>query len=411
MTFPLHRVFSPALIAALALHAAIAFAVNQPSSRPTVSLDPVSFGSGDRVTFKTYPGDSVSRDSRPFKPQYSYQTDNQLYSVFFDPESFTFDPKCGCFTFELVVRTTAESGPAWVVSVRGDPVGRFADVLEDVDVRIQTSPSEVSHGKVKIPIHSADYDEAIEVVKDPDQPLLVVRLSDTHKPGITLHNRLHNFAIHVSDVQLQPRCDQCWTVSPTSGIDVPANSQVTLPLNIQPRLIAALFATAFILKRDSPHDTIDAAFTYSADQGGIPRQLPFQIKVRFNPSFWELTLAVLAGALIGTLLRWWWDPAYSRITKKLVAQSIVLAAVAEFVAVIAASFDSKFVLLGFDMDPRQFVPAFILATMVAGGPVIAKWLGKLATGNTSAPAGDDAGPRRPAKPGGGGAVVPAGGGK
>jgi len=179
MAFCVLRMLYLALIGVLVLHPAIAFGLNSTASPtpPAVSLDPITFTTADRITFKTFPGDTINRDSRPFKPEHSYQTDDQKYAVFFDPDSLVFDIKNNCFTFDLVVRTTAASGPAWVVSVRGDPVGRFPDALEDVDVKIQPSPLEkASSGKVKIPVHSPEYDEAIEVVKDSDQPFMVVPL-------------------------------------------------------------------------------------------------------------------------------------------------------------------------------------------------------------------------------------------
>jgi hypothetical protein len=36
--------------------------------------------------------------------------------------------------------------------------------------------------------------------------------------------------------------------------------------------------------------------------------------------------------------------------------------------------NSKLVLFGLDIDPRQLFPAFILAMLVSGGPAVVSWV-------------------------------------
>jgi hypothetical protein len=347
-------------------------------SRPSLSLDQITLGSSEHVKFVPHDGDTVARDSRPFKVEFTTATADGHYEILMDPDSMVYNPKCDCFTFDLVVRTANAVDPAWTYAVSAFPVGRFADTRAPITVKLQNGSNPPATAEVEIPLHSSEYADAVQVIEAADQPFLPVSLATAQAPTVHLKNQLAKFAIHITGLQLYPQCDQCWSTAATfTSIDIPAQGDILLSLNRKPLDIPALLNTAFILKRTSPHDVVLMKVFYNVDEGGVSKEKDLNLPIRFTPSIWQLLLAILSGALFGTVLRWRLDPAHSRISMNLVLQSILFAGVAELVAVVLASYDSRLVLLGVDMDPRQFIPAIVLAGLVAGGPVVAKWLASI----------------------------------
>jgi hypothetical protein len=134
-----------------------------------------------------------------------------------------------------------------------------------------------------------------------------------------------------------------------------------------------MLSTALILKRDKPQDHLLVTVSYNVDQGGITKQHEFDLPVRFTPSIWQLALAVVAGALVGALLKRLLDEQITQLSWRFLGKAIVLALVAEGLAAVAASYESKLIILSFDMDPRQVIPAALLAFAVTGGPPVTKW--------------------------------------
>jgi len=366
---------------------------------PAVSLDPIPLGSAEGVTFRPGQGDPVSRDSIAFQSAYTYLSRDGAYSLYLDPTSVAPLPIVNSFSFQMTLRANDPSAPACTFTVGEDPVGKFADFLAEVTVKIAGSPSAPSIATVRVPVHSAGYEDALELLADPNSRFVIVHLSDSSPPGILVKNQLSSFPIHVTGLTAGPGCLRCWMPAntPFTPVTIAPGSEARVPLNVQPRTLGAVFATAFILGKDTPHDRLLVDLTYNVDAGGAVKQKQMTVPIRFNPSFWELILAVLMGALIGMVLRLWLDPAHNQLIVKLALQSLGMAAIAEFISAVAASFDSRVVILGFDMDPRQFIPALIISTLAAGGPIVAKYLGKLASGGVS-----DAAPAPPMVPAGGG---------
>lgn len=57
---------------------------------------------------------------------------------------------------------------------------------------------------------------------------------------------------------------------------------------------------------------------------------------------------------------------------------IVFGLIAEFVGILLTAYgNSKLVLFGLDIDPRQLFPAFILAMLVSGGSAVVSWVKEL----------------------------------
>jgi hypothetical protein len=262
--------------------------------------------------------------------------------------------------------------------VRADFEGAFPDTLAHALVKIGSHPHE-STVTVSIPVHCETYDGAVGLA-DPSlskDALKEVKLSDPTGPVITIANSLSSLAVHVTGVTASSTmCKACWKDQINKPIDVviPPQQSAQVQLGLPPRSLSAMFNSAFVLKRESPHDILQVNLSYNADQGGSTKTKPLLVRVRFTPMIWQLVLAVLVGPISGIILRRILDPQIERLTVRWVCSMFALALAAEFFSVVAAAFDSKLVLFSFDLDPRQFVPTVLLSLVVTGGQPVLRWL-------------------------------------
>lgn len=344
---------------------------------PRLTLDPVNInGNAGQVTFTVFPPTSLS-SSATIQNQYSYETLDHKYLVVVDPGTIAVDSKFGIgdLSFETRIKRLAD-GNWYSYNVRASPTGNFADLMKDVNFTVADG-SHASTVLIKLPLHSNAYGEALQWIKD-DSPIMQMKVSDIQGPTIALHNSLENLSIHVTKLVIRRNCYQCWQESQAQPIDltIPPSGKVFIPLNIRPKPLSALLSTASTLKRDAAQDRLSLLVDYSVDYGGVPKQKQFDLPVRFSPSFWHLTIVIIAGALLGIVLRSIleklpWRPLLKTIGH--MAMTIFLTCIAIGLLVAVASYDSKLVILGLDLDPRQMIPAFIVAGLIAGGSTVRKW--------------------------------------
>jgi hypothetical protein len=344
---------------------------------PLLTIEPVPLGGSAHANFSPFPG--IAADSPTTGLQFKYETQDHEYAVVVDPGKIESVPRFAAFTFLVLVSRQGVPNPQWYqYEVRADLDGKFPDTLANVPFKISAHSKE-SIVYAKLPIHCESFEDAIGLA-DPslsDRSLMEVKLSDPAGPSITVNNSLATLAVRVTEVEVRPlECAGCWKgqLKKPTDVVIPPSSTAQIPLNLPPNSLSAMFKSAFVLKRDSPQDTLLTLVTYSVDPGGSAKTKPIQIRIRFNPSLWQLILAVLIGAAVGIILRRILDSSTKKLTPRWVLTSIALAGAAEFFAVVAASYDSKLILLNFDLDPRQFVPTVFLAVVVTGGQPVVKWL-------------------------------------
>jgi hypothetical protein len=341
---------------------------------PSLILETATIGNTGQVSFKTFLSATAHPSSAAAQEQYSYETEDRKYVAVVDPDTILSVPRYNAFAFEVSIRRMSQANAIWYVyNVRAEPVGKFADVLASVSFTIRDGRQE-SVGTVKLPLHSSFYEG--DLLRKQESPaILEIKVSDGKRPTMTFQNKLENLSIHVTNVEVRPACDRCWDDAKPEKVDInirPAASAV-VPLNIKLNPLSAMMSTAFVLRKESPQDLLSVTVTYNVDQGGMPKEKQFDVPVRFSPSIWQLVVAVIIGGIVGTLLKRVLDREVTKITWGLAGRIILLAAAAEFFAAVAASFDSKLILLSFDMDPRQVIPAVLLAIVVTGGPTVTKW--------------------------------------
>jgi hypothetical protein len=381
---------------------------------PPVTINPLPLRDSAQVSFTVFQG--TPADSAGTGRLFKYETRDHRYAIIVDPNKIGLVPRYDAFYFEVLVSVQGAPIPSWYrYDVRADLSGKFPDTIADVPIKIGAYPDE-SLVNVKLPIHCESYDDSLGLA-DPslsDRSLLRVELSNPTGPSITVRNTLTTLAIHVTKVEAHPvNCPGCWKDQINKPLDVliPASSTAQISLNLPPRSFSAMFKSAFILKEELPHDAVEAQLTYNVDQGGSTKIKPIQVRIRFSPTLWQLTLSVLIGAVVGIILKilvatrkkkdqfTQEDPRIKkgkvrwkeviRLWVKTLVIGIFFAAVAEFIAVSIASLDSKLILFNRDLDPRQCVPAVLLAMVVTGGRPVIQWIQTLIRILGGAANGDD----------------------
>lgn len=380
--------------AALAIVASCLISAQTPQA-PKLSIGAASFnGNAGKVTFRAIYSDQ-SPPSAEAQQKYWHETLDGKYVVVLDPAKITplSDTDFGDFTFRASVKREADK--TWYsYDVVASPSGTFADIQKDVNFTVgQEGRATVN---IKLPLHSANYENALQWVKD-DPPTAEIGVSASQGPVITLQNSLDGLGIHVTRVAVaKENCPQCWQESQQQTVTAVAPGEKIYPaLNIRPKSLSALWSTAST-KPGATQDMLSVVVDYSVDEGGGMKHLQITLPVRFSPSVWHLALMVVAGAMLGIVLaavvpkikhrakgakatdlapaaqsedlqKSMWAKVWHGLT------TVFLTGVAVGLLVFLASRDSKLVILGLDMDPRQMVPAFIVAALIAGGSRVKTW--------------------------------------
>lgn len=363
---------------------------------PQLAVDTKNIGTTVHISFRA--SDPTVASNPVIQAQYSYETGNHKYSAFLDPAGIRAVPASplGEYTFTVLIKPKGDSN--WYsYDVIATPFGDFADFVDDVQGTVGQG-ADADTLTIRLPLHSAQYkDDLVWRNDDPNDQsrTLQVKVSDSQGPTIPLHNNLKNLTIHITKVEVKRTCTQCWQDTQPGVVDIPSADGQPVPLNIRPKALSALVSTASKIKRDAAHDSLTVTVYYNVDQGGPAKHTQFDVTVRFSPSFWQLSMVVIAGSLLGLSLRGVLEKL--RPIKKGAATNqqtasgwkslgkttahagttLFLTSVGVALLIVVAFSDSKLVILGLDLDPRQMVPAFIIAGYIAGGSPVRKWAGDI----------------------------------
>ncbi len=339
-------------------------------------MDSVNVRQEGVVSFSTLALGPETRTSFP-APQFLFgQTDDQAFRLCIDLASIQ-QLRFNAFTFTAyLVNDKSADKAANRFQVTGNPAGTFRDSPTRVAFHVKTGPN-LLQGSILMPVYNASTGDLIVVEKQTEPAY--VSVSGSTPLQVHLGNIADTLPLAVTDVTFSEECPRCWNqvsaaVSEKDPIAIEPGANSTLPLNLSPNTIPALLQGALAIKTDVPHDTIALNVTYHTVPGGTDRRQTILAKVRFGPGLFGLALALCGGIALGLTARYLLTGKVGKDDERAVhaiLAALVLGIIAEFVGILLTAYgNSKLVLFGLDIDPRQLFPAFVLAILVSGGGVV-----------------------------------------
>ena len=357
-------------------------ALAQPAS-PQLIMDSVNVRQEGVVSFSTLALGPENRSGFP-TPQFLLgQTEDQAFRLCIDLASIQ-QVRFNTFTFTAyLVNNKAAAHEAYGFQITGNPAGLFRDSPVRVAFHVKTG-STVIPGSILMPVYNATTGDLL-VVEKQNEPAYV-SVSGTTPLQIRLGDVADTLPISVTDVAVSEDCPRCWTkvsasVNEKNPLTVNPGSSATLPLNLAPNTIPALLQGALAVRTDVPHDTLSLILTYHTVPGGTDRRQTVSAKVRFGPGLLGLALALCGGITLGLAARYLLTGKLGKENERAlhaILSALVLGVIAEFVGIMLTAYgNSRLILFGLDIDPRQLFPAFILAILVSGGAAVVTWIKEL----------------------------------
>jgi hypothetical protein len=244
--------------------------------------------------------------------------------------------------------------------------------------------SNVFPGSILMPVYNATAEDLL-VVEKQNEPAFV-SVSGTTPLQIHLGNVVDTLPIAVTEVAVSGDCPKCWTriataVNEKNPLVIDPGASANLLLNLSPNTIPALMQGALAVRTDVPHDTLSLVLTYHTVPGGTDRRQTVLVKVRFGPGLIGLGLALCGGIALGLAAKYQLTGKVGKEDERAmhaILSALVLGVIAEFVGIMLTAYgNSKLVVFGLDIDPRQLFPAFILAILVSGGAAVVSWIREL----------------------------------
>ncbi len=280
----------------------------------------------------------------------------------------------GYFIYPVYVYLNSGKGQRCGFRVQVLPSGTFLDKMADVSFHVGEG-AQLEDGVVRIPLYNFVYSKSI-LEGHASTQLSPVSLSGGTTLDVTLKNTLSDLPIGLyPDVKVSPGHGLYWQGAPQAVVQLPRNgSRILDPaqtldgavvLNLHPNPWHSLGASIFPLAPDKPHETVTLYVNYDTP-GGIPGTLEIPVAIRFRPSFWSLILAVLVGAIAGSLLGQFGKNPDVDSTKWYKAFGVALLAsgIAEVLGIMLVYGGSEFRLFGFELDPYQLLPVGAIGALV-----------------------------------------------
>jgi hypothetical protein len=350
---------------------------------PQLTLDSVNVRQEGVVSFSTLALGPESRSDFTSSQFLVGETEDQAYRLCIDLASIQ-QVRFNTFTFTAyLVHGQGATPEAYRYQVTGNPAGLFRDSPVRVSFHVKAGANNLP-GSILMPVYNATAENLLGVEKQTD--LAYVSVSGTTPLQVALSNVADALPISVTDISVSEDCPKCWTqiastVNEQNPLAVDPGATATLPLSLSPSTIPALLEGALAIKSDVPHDTLALTVTYHTVPGGADRRQTILAKVRFGPGLFGLTLALCGGIALGLAAKYLLTGELGNDDERAahaILSALVLGIVAEFVGIMLTAYgNSRLVLFGLDIDPRQLFPAFILAMLVSGGAAVTDWVKNL----------------------------------
>jgi hypothetical protein len=348
---------------------------------PVLHLDSANVKQEGLVEFSVLFAESSTLSDFPAIRFNVGETGDQAFRLYIDLgsiQTITFN----AFTLSAYLVDERENPPkTYKYDVTGNPTGNFRDEATRVVFHIKSGNGS-SDGWISMPVYSAVKSNLL-VVPTQKSPF-PASVSKSNPIQLLLQNLPDTLTVQVTEVSAQSPCSWCWTqikspVTEKNPLNIDGGSSVPLEIDFLAKSVPALLHSALIIQPDKPHDTVTLTVTYHTEPGGADRKQMIPVEIRFTPTFWALALVLACGILLGLGARYLLTGKLGQTDNETAFHAILFAIVfvtiAEFVGVLMTSYgESKLVLFGIDLDPRQVFPAFVLAILVSGGPAVVSWV-------------------------------------
>src|SRR5258708_2127226 len=335
--------------------------------------------SDGRVHFKPSSCDVEPAPSSQNLQQMSQGTGITKHSLFVDVDKTSLF--YGSFIYQFYVARQGSTPPTQmcVFRVQANPSGSFVDQLAEVSFHVKDGAEPSDDGTVTIPLHNSSYKQPI-LQADPPKPFASVSLSGKYPVAVKITNLLHDLPGTMNGVTATPDNPTYWQVQPqaafhfsqpgATGLQAGQYLDTGIEVILVPNRWHALGASIFPMAPNKEQETVHLSIDFHTP-GGIPGTLEVKLPLRFRPSFWNLALAVLIGALIGSALGLLLpkrdsgsgaSPSPAWYKAMLIALGFGI--VAEALGMILVNGNSEFRLLGFELDPYQLLPASLIGVLV-----------------------------------------------
>lgn len=309
---------------------------------------------------------NLQQMSRGETPAYSLFVDISQTSMFY-----------GSFVYEFYVARKSTTPPAQFCAfrVQANPSGTFVDQIADISFHVKEGSAPQEDGTVTIPLHNSSYKQPILQARPPT-PFANVNLAGRYPVPIKISNLLPSLPVSMNGITATADNPGYWQVPPQAALhfSMPGATELqagqTLDTGIEVTLIPnrwrALGASIFPIAPDKAQETVHLSINFNTP-GGIPGTLEVPLPVRFKPSFWNLAVAVLIGALIGSgmgAILPKKDSVASLAWYKAMVVAVGLGIIAEALGLILVNGNSEFRLLGFELDPYQLLPASMVGALI-----------------------------------------------
>lgn len=304
------------------------------------------------------------------------QTENEAFRLYVDVESIE-QVRFNAFT--LTAYLANQRPPSSTVDkfqITGNPTGSFQDTPVRLTFHVKAGPAS-STGTILMPVYNATKSDLLQVARQ-DHPIYV-SVSGATQMEFQLSNPVDSLPVSITDVAVTGNCSKCWnqlssSVAQKSSLQIAPGTNASLPLALSPNSVPALLQGALLLRPEAPHDTLSIALTYHTVPGGAEKKQTILANVRFGPGLFGLALALCGGIALGLAARYLLTNRLGNENERAlhaVLSALVLCLIVECVGILLTSYgDSKLVVFGMDVDPRQLFPAFILAILVSGGSAV-----------------------------------------
>jgi hypothetical protein len=342
---------------------------------PQLTLEAVNVRQEGVVSFSTLSLETDTRSDFPAPRFLLGQTEDQAILLHVDVDSIQ-QVRFNAFTFTAYLSDAKAAGPEiGKFQITGNPTGSFQDV--PVRVSFHVTGSTNTTGAILLPVYNATKTDLLQA-EEQKEPAYV-SISDTTPIPIRLGNVADALPISVTEVTVAETCPKCWvrissSVNEKNPLVVDPGTNASLPIDLFPSTIPALLQGAPLIKPDVPHDTLAVTLTYHTIPGGSDKKQTIPFKVRFGPGLLGLAVALCGGIALGLTAKYLLTGKLGQANEHAahaILSACVLGLIAEFIGVLMTSYgNSKLVLFGLDIDPRQLLPAFVLAILVSGGSAV-----------------------------------------